>query len=345
MKEISARLEIMNHLLLKRRELLRLGLLTGIVGLTGCGIRRDKPILRTSREILPKEFLQELPNSWQIKYMGLDSSIDQDRFVSEENPTDLLALEDGWLSKFAFDELLAIDSEKLFPKLNNQARKLLDIYKDSDATKIFPVGVSPWVMIFRNGEAWIQKARESWDVLLEPGLKGHLVLPNSPRLVISIADKIAHAEALRKLIGQAKTFDDRNALNWVLAGKARVAVLPLKRCMKSLIRDPRLSVVLPKEGAPLNWTVLLRPRSSSENLPISWLEESWTSPILDKLLSRGWIAPLSYSRLVKARGFIRKDLQPIVLPSENVWENCWSFPPLNDLEQKTLVNRWISSIS
>ena len=54
-------------------------------------------------------------------------------------------------------------------------------------------------------------------------------------------------------------FDDRNSLNWILAGKARVAILPLYRCFRSLSKDPRLSFALPSSGAPLHWTVLVKP--------------------------------------------------------------------------------------
>ena len=103
------------------------------------------------------------------------------------------------------------------------------------------------------------KNKNSWEVIFSSSLTNQIVFPNSPYLLISIAQKIDLVNDFSKIKSQAKSFDDRNALNWVVSGRANAAVLPLSSCVDSLIEDPRLSVLLPQEGSPLNWTVLASP--------------------------------------------------------------------------------------
>tara|TARA_Y100001968_G_scaffold332818_1_gene392489 strand:+ start:1881 stop:2894 length:1014 start_codon:yes stop_codon:yes gene_type:complete len=334
----------MNRIILRRREFIKLSLLAGLSGLSACGVGSEKPILSASKETLPKDVIKALPPPWRFKHLGLESLGFPESFYLEEERTDLLAIGDGWLGRLQLDEFLPINIEGILPRLNSQAKNISKTFGDDSQTKVFPVGVSPWVMLFRNEESLPQKAQHSWEVLLEPALKGHLILPNSPRVVMSLADKIGSSDALEKLIAQAKTFDDRNSLNWLLSGQAKAAILPLQRCVESLFQDQRLSVALPSVGAPLNWTVLLRPRSSKKDLPISWLEDIWSFPLLGRLLARGWIAPVDYEALEQGRDFIRKDLQSIVLPEEYVWDRCWSLLPLNHIEMKELESRWLSAI-
>ena len=335
----------MNYLALKRREFLRLSFLAGLLGLTGCGIESEKLIIRGSKGVLDNELLNQLPSSWQFKYLASELSLPADYFSLNELRTDLLVVEDGWLATLPLNELLPIEIDGFSLEFNNQARQFLKLDGDSSQTKVLPLCTSPWVMLFRNGKPWIKQAIESWEVLLDPGLKGHVVFPNSPRLIMSLFDKIGYSDYLEKIVHQARAFDDRNALNWVLSGKAKVAVLPLNRCIKSLFRDPRLSVAMPQMGAPLNWTLLTRPKSSRDGLPISWLKKSWTSPSMNKLISQGFIGPFAYSELLKVKKSIRNDLNPVLLPPVAVWENCWSLLPLSDLEQKDLANRWNAALS
>ena len=102
--------------------------------------------------------------------------------------------------------------------------------------------------------------------MFSSSLTNQIVFPNSPYLLISIAERIDILNNLSKIKSQAMTFDDRNALNWVVSGRAKAAVLPLSRCVDSLIKDPRLSVLSPQEGSPLNWTVLASPTVSYTHL-------------------------------------------------------------------------------
>ncbi|CAI8163938.1 MAG: ABC transporter substrate-binding protein [Prochlorococcus sp.] len=327
------------QLALGRRDVLRLGLLAGLAGLSGCGGNVTNPLLRATPETLPASWRRLLPSPW--RYQPLVAQAGQQPFTEAlKQGADLLALSDGWLTSLPEQQLQPIATAPLEQRLDAQAKAFLDSLTPSMASRVLPVGVSPWVMVFRQGDPWLKEARNGWQVLLDPGLKGQLVLPNSPRLLMALADRMEAGDGLRRLLDQAITFDERYGLNWLLHGDARAAVLPLQRCLPSLRRDPRLSVVLPESGAPLHWTVLVRSDATREPVPQSWVEQAWSSPLLKQLLANGWIPPLSRAELQPAIRSIPKPYQQIVLPSDQVWSRCWSLPPLTLEEQAELEQRW-----
>lgn len=322
----------MNDLLLGRRDFLRLGIVAGVLGLSSCGISK-KATLGSFHGILPKELLKSLPSEWRFKL--LDSNISTDPYKTYfAKEIDLIAIGDGWLRTLDFKTVQPIGEAKLQGRLNRQAIIFLSSFGPDIASKLFPVGFSPWAMLFRGGGTWLPKAKETWEVLLEPDFEGKIVLPSSPRLVMSLADRMGYQDELRRLRGQAITFDDQNALNWIISGRAKVAVLPLQHCMGALSKDPRLRVVIPNQGAPLNWTILTRPKMSQEPLPYSWIKEAWELPLMGRLISKGWLPPLSYSETLKAINFLPKEHQSIIFSSEEVFDRFWSLSPLDEWDQK-----------
>ena len=329
--------------MLSRRELFQLGLLAGLTGLSSCGREINAPVLRASLETLPKAWLDLLPKPWAFKPLEAKSVLNSSDLVLAAN-TDLLAIGDGWISGLATGILQPIGAGETFSRLNNQANEFLKGFHSDLFSRILPIGLSPWVMLFRNGKEWFPRAKEGWNVLLDQSLAGHVVLPASPRIVMSIADRISEPDALRKLRSQALTFDDRNSLNWLLAGKARVAILPLYRCFRSLSRDPRLSIAIPQSGTPLHWTVLVRPGKANEPLPTDWLEKAWEMPLLGELISRGWMPPLPHSELLHAMQNVPDVYKPLLLPPESFWKECWSLPTLTPFESNRLEQRWVQSI-
>jgi hypothetical protein len=148
---------------------------------------------------------------------------------------------------------------------------------------------------------------------------------------------------LRRLRAAALSFDDRFGLNWLLQGDARVAVLPLQRCMAALQRDPRLSAVLPDQGAPLHWTLLIRPAQTAEPIPQEWVLDAWKPPLLSRLLAKGWIAPLPRDELIAAEGRIPARLRPLVLAPESVWQRSWMLLPPDAAESSRLQELWDAS--
>ena len=98
--------------------------------------------------------------------------------------------------------------------------------------RILPIGVSPWVMLFRNGKEWLPQAQEGSSVLLDNDLTGRVVLPESPRVVISIAERLDEPDALMRLRSQALTFDDRNALSVtmiIICSLTKIILFPITR--------------------------------------------------------------------------------------------------------------------
>ena len=175
---------------LGRREFVRLSLLAGVFGLTSCGFSSSSPILFCPNGVLPKEWLQTLPKPWKVKSLRLDSGL-HSLFTSELlKDIDLIALGDGWLSSISNEGFQPITLEDSSSRLNEQGKSFLLSLERPLAEKIILAGMSPWVMLFRNGDPWQKQANESWEVLLEPELQGNIVFPNSARVVISIANSM-----------------------------------------------------------------------------------------------------------------------------------------------------------
>tara|TARA_Y100001968_G_scaffold275091_1_gene268630 strand:- start:4216 stop:5223 length:1008 start_codon:yes stop_codon:yes gene_type:complete len=333
----------MNSIYLKRREFIRLGVGVSILGLIGCSRgTTNRTVLRASTKALPREFLATLPSLWKFEKLDIEAGANPYESALEKE-TDLLAIQDGWLDILPSSELLTIDLAGFLPFLSAKAKKFNEAFSYDFDKKLLPIGLTPWVMLFRNGEPWLETAKESWEVLLDPRLNDQIILPNSPRLIIEIAEKIGNKNNLKKLRKQVKAYDDMNGINWITSGKARVAVLPLNRCIDSLIKDHRLSIALPNVGSPLNWTVLVRPASSQGMLPSSWFKELCRGPMLRRLLNKGWILPIPYEKFSKEKFSLRQDLSSVIIPSKQVWDNCWSLLPLTRLERKDLTERWIDS--
>ena len=321
---------------LSRRHLLQLGAGTCLTLLSGCrsGFRPSK--LLSAKGTLPKAWLKQLPSAWE-------STFNQgSEFWPAEGaePVDLVALGDGWLSAVAPSRLRNLDAPDLQQQMDGQAQRFLSQLGPELAARVLPVGVSPWVMLFRDGSSWVQAAQEDWNVLLDPALKGRVVLPASPRFVMDLADRIGGDAVLDRLRLQLLTMDDRQATSWLLKGKARVVVLPLQRCMALLRQDPRLTAVLPDAGAPLHWTVLVRPAATRDPLPKAWVQMAWRHPLRLTLLRDGWRSPVA---LTADRDSLPKPWRHLLHPPDATWDNCWSLPPLHENDQTVQLERWQAS--
>lgn len=327
---------------LGRRELLQLGLVAGLGALGGCARGAAAPLLQAAPETLPALWRRRLPRPWRFDPLPLAprpsaSPLDLDPAA------DLLAVSDGWLPALVEDAAQPIQADSLQQRLGGQAVRFLKALGPGWASRVLPVSVSPWVMLFRGSSFRESASERGWSVLLDPELKGAVVLPASPRLVIELADRLDHSGGLAALRAAALTLDDRQALNWLLQGKAQVAVLPLERCTQALRRDPRIHAVLPSSGSPLHWTVLLRPAATREPLPQAWVNEAWRDPLLGQLLAKGWCPPLPRSELEAQAQGVPASLRPLVLPEEAVWERCWSLAPLDADGRNRLSERWRES--
>ena len=320
---------------LSRRHVLQMIGATGSVLLAGCRQATASPTLMAQAGVLPKPWADALPKPWRLML----ASSQQEWRPEDRARVDLLVMADGWLDAYSADALQPIASEPLRRQLDRQAQSLLgELGALQD--RVLPLAVSPWVMLLRDDPAM---AKEGWPLLLDSAVAGRVVLPASPRLVMSLADHLGGGQALSALRRQVLTYDDRQATNWLLKGEAKLVVLTLNRCIALLGRDPRLRAVLPASGAPLHWTVLLRPEASREPVPQSWVEQGWRDPLRRRLVQQGWRAPIASSGAMADQNALSARLRPLLFPSADTWSRCWSLPPLLPHDRSALEELWRDS--
>lgn len=320
---------------LRRRQVLQMIGATGSVLLAGCRPATSAPTLMAPAGVLPKPWADALPKPWRLTL----TPAQPDWRPADQARADVLVIGDGWLDAHQADLLQPIASEPLLSKLDGQAKALLASL-GALQDRVLPLAVSPWVMLLRDDPAMTQ---EGWPLLLDSAMAGGVVLPASPRLVMSLADHLGGGQALPALRRQALTYDDRQATNWLLKGEAKVVVLPLSRCIALLGRDPRLRAILPASGAPLHWTVLLRPEASREPVPQRWVEQGWRDPLRRRLVQQGWRAPIASPGLMVGQNSLSARLRPLLFPSADTWSRCWSLPPLLLEDRIELEERWRDS--
>ena len=326
-----------------RRDFIKLGLISSFSLLSGCTTTKKKLSLRGVSNSFPSEFFQSLSTDWEfipIKDVELKKSPYNSAL---EDKTDLLILNDGWISNLPFGSLKEIKATKIRDDLGNQANSFLEGLGEQFQNKILPLAVSPWVILFRNEDSLALKNKNSWEVLFSDTLSNQIVFPNSPYLLISIAKRLGFYDDFSRIKSQAKLFDDRNALNWVTSGRANAAVLPLSSCVDNLFDDPRLSILLPQEGSPLNWTVLASPSSSSEPFPSDWFNSLWGPTYSRRVIRKGFFPPTSLSDSRRQNMKIPQRYKSIFLPEERIWDKCWSLPVLSFEEKKDLTLIWNNS--
>ena len=297
------------------------------------------PTLRASPETLPSIWRRDLPGPWRFDALSGTTSLES----PWPSPTDLLALADGWLPEISPERLQAIAADALQLRIGSLGQRFLNEVPLVWQSLLLPVAFSPWVMVIRRDGTTSPALEAGWDALLDPSVEGKLLLPSSPRLLISLAERMGDGDALRRLRAAALSFDDRFGMNWLLQGDARVAVMPLQRCMTALQRDPRLTAVLPQQGAPLHWTLLVRPSQTVEPIPQDWVLKAWNQPLLSRLLAQGWIPPLPRDELVGAEARIPLRLRSLVLPQESVWAQSWMLLPPDAAEAQRLQQLWEAS--
>ena len=333
----------MNTNTLGRREFIKYGLISSLFLLSGCSTSQKKLALRGVANSFPSEFVNSLSTGWDF-FPIKDIEFKKFPYNSAfKEKTDLLVLNDGWISGLPVNSLQEIKADNIRNNFSNQTSSFLDGLGKDYKKKILPLAVSPWVILFRNEDSLALSNKNSWEVVFSSSLTNQIIFPKSPYLLISISQKIDIFNDFSKIKSQAQSFDDMNALNWVVSGKANAAVLPLSSCVDSLVQDPRLSVLLPQEGSPLNWTVLASPSLSPESFPTDWFNSLWGATSLRRTISKGYLPPTSISDLRKKNINISQKYQSIFLPEESVWNKCWSLPILSVEAKKILASNWNNS--
>jgi putative spermidine/putrescine transport system substrate-binding protein len=349
---------------LSRRRLLRWGALGGLGLITGCG-RQAPARLLYSRGDLPAAWLKRLPDPWQ--------GVAQDgpgEALARLSEADLLQWPDGWLQELSLARLQPFTAPgttgagRLFEGLAPFAEPVSRLFSEptppagapagGTTPMAFPWAFGTWLLVLRNRQDLAERRSEGWNLLLDPSLRGQVVLPSSPRVVIELAlrqigrssrEQGALADprllsGLRRLRGQALAFDDRDGLNLLLRGKAEAAVVPSQRLLPLLRSDPRLTALLPASGSPLWWNLLLRPAHSREPAPLAWLGQIGDPRLLSRLLAAGWVPPLLRPRIAPALAQWPEPVASLLYPAPAVLANCNSLQPLATAEQRRYQHLW-----
>jgi len=324
-----------------RREFFKFLSLSFILLLNSCRNGNISKKLKIALQIsfYPDAFKDLIPNSLEKE------NIDLENIYPEKNTNKILESEftlinDGWINKINFQEFKKINETSLFENLDKRSRDYLNSFEVNKRSKLLPIGVVPYAVIIKNNKDLIKPASQSWDFLFSKQLNKKIIFPSSPRIMFSIAKKINIPNALTKLKNQAKLFDDKNSINWLINSEASVAIIPYNFCLKYLKYDPRLSIVFPDQGVPLIWYFVITRTNNIETL-VSWIKLFEIEANVQKLAKQGWYLPFENNY---TSGTYKPEIFSLEGPSENCWYNSWSLPLLTKLQKINLENSWNQSL-
>lgn len=334
---------------LSRRQLLRLSALGAVGLLAGCSDGRAPQLISSSGQF-PAAWLKRLPSPWQSRRLETATAVIE---AAGQPRSALLQVGDGWAQSLKPAALQPFGAGAPLEGLLPQTDAVSRLFRAGPPVAL-PWAFGTWLLLLRSRPDLAAQPSRGWDLLLDPSLKGQLVLPSSPRLVIELALRqlgLVSAEAgaladprlpaqLARLRRQALAFDERDGLNLLLAGNAQAAVLPSQVVLPLLRRDPRLVALLPESGSPLWWNLLLRPAGEHPAPPLEWLQESRSPPLLDRLLSGGWVPPLPRERLGASLALWPKEQARLLYPAPAVLARCNSLAPLSPGERQRYQRLW-----
>lgn len=325
---------------LSRRALLAIGLGGSLALLAGCS--RQGPVLAARRGDLPERWLRQLPRDWRPRWLeGAEQVRDACGAPLAQRPA-LAQLSDGWASAQPSQAWAPFGHGDLLGRLAPLAGPASRLFGGAAQPALaFPWSLNPWVLVLRDRPDLARQAPRGWDLLLDQSLAGKVVLPSSPRVVMALVGE--DPQRLCQLRRQALAQDDRHGLNLLLSGPAEAAVLPRPQVVPLLRRDPRLAVLLPEEGAPIAWSLLLRPAGVTTLPPGEWLEACLQPPLLPRLLAAGWVPPLPRPVLAAALEGLTPSLAGLLLPPEPVLARCRDLPPPRAGERRRLQELWDST--
>lgn len=329
-----------------RRRVLRWGvggtLVLVAAGVGGCAGTR--PRLLTGRGQMPATWLSRLPAPWQVQPLDEGPEAVREALLPPRGPGPrserpaLAQLPDGWASSLDPVSLQPLGSPALLARLLPLAAPLARLFGPAEAPLLaFPWSLNPWVLVLRNRPDLMRRREQGWGLLLDPSLRGALVLPSSPRVCLELVK--GDGERLARLRRQALAYDDRDGLSLLLAGRAEAAVVPRQRVAPLLRRDPRLTALLPDEGGPLAWGLLVSP-AGAPRAPLDWLAEVLEPPVLPRMLAAGWVPPLPPAAMEPSLERLPRELRSLLSPDPGVLARCRSLPPLDSRERQRLQALW-----
>ena len=326
-----------NNYFSSRRKFLNIFKLLFIFLVTSCTKVSKQLTIGLQKSFFPDSFKNLIPENWHLENINLNK-ISSNSIKQNYKKVDYLIVNDGWINSIKFDEFQELDSE-LFDKVSGKSRNHLNYYDINAKNKLFPIGLIPYAVIVKNNIDIKNIAIKSWDFLLLKELKSKVILPNSPRLISSIAKRINSPEALKKLINQENIYDEKNALGWLLDTKAVAAIIPYTLCKKYLQMDSRLSLVFPSQGVPLSWQFILIKTNVSQEPFIKWINSLEKFSVINKLKKDGWFVPFK-EELIHDITDLKSSKVDKNLISKECWDNSWSLPPLSKNQKMRMEIEW-----
>jgi len=324
-----------------RREFLNYGKFSLLFLLNSCSNLTNNVKIALQNSFYPKSLRDTIPKDWKQEKINFENiKLQKNRRIIYNS--DFTLINDGWITSIDFAEFEKINEYKLIENLDKRSIDYLGSFNQNQRSKLFPIGVVPYTIIIKNNKELINSARTSWDFLLSKKLRGKIIFPQSPRIILSIAKKINSSKSLKKLKNQAMVFDDKNMLNWLINSEACVAIVPYNLCSKYLKIDPRLSLVFPSQGVPLMWHFILTRSNLKNQILIKWIKSLENKSIVDKLINAGWYLPFNSDYL---QSKYKSEIYPTSGPSKKCWDNSWSFPVLTNEQKINLENSWNESLT
>ncbi len=325
----------MNNKQLTRKKFLDIAKLSVLFLLTSCNGLSRKISIGLNKNFLSVNFINLLPKNWRKENINFKEDNSNKNFRDK----DLILINDGWLSRVnlkVFDDI----SQPLMNYLDERSKYYLSNWPLFERNKLYPIGVIPYAVIIKNNERYKITNKNNWDFLLSKDLIGKMILPNSPRILISIAERIKNKNAIKAIFNQGNIYDDINAIDWLINTDAVLAILPLTICEKYLKIDSRLSIVFPNQGVPLMWNFLLINNNFNQALLLNWIDKLIERNLINKLIKDGLYLPFNNEYAQSKYKYSSKSARLVNRPSEECWRNSWSFNSLKESEKVEFEKIW-----
>ena len=325
---------------LTRKEFLNIAKLSVLFLLTSCKGLSKKISIGLYKNFLPVSFINLLPKIWKKNNLNYR----EDNLNVNFRDKDIILINDGWINRVELKYFSDI-SDPLLNYLDDRSKNYLRTWDPTERKKLYPFGVIPYGVIIKNNERYKITNKNNWDFLLSKDFIGKMILPNSPRILISIAERINNKNAIKEIINQRNIYDDINAIDWLINTDAVLAILPLTICEKYLKIDSRLSIVFPNQGVPLMWNFLLIRNDLKQTLLLNLIDRLLERNSSNKLIKDGLYLPFNNEYIQSNYNYSSKSARLLNRPSEECWMNSWSFSSLQEFEKVELEKIWKKSLS
>ncbi len=292
---------------------------------------------------LPISFKKTFPKKWKKQEINF-AEFKSEKYNNKILDSDFTLINDGWIDIINFENYQNINFLSLLDKLDQRSENFLNTFDEDKRNKLFPIGVIPYAVLIKNNKDLINSAHQSWDFLLSKKLTGKIIFPQSPRIIMSIANTIGVKNSIGKLKSQAMMFEDKNSLNWLINSEDSLAIVPYSLCYKYPKIDSRITIVFPKKGVPLMWNFILTKSKKNKEILIEWINSLEKNRTIDKLSNQGWYLPFKndYSQS-KFKQPIKSNIFSLG-PSKECWENSWSLHPINSQRKINYEKLWNESL-